>query len=105
MSKQETGPIYGVELIDTLPLDGGMMRQQLPSRDDLERVAKISERTVAGYEVLLEHYRRLRDVINQLVDGCEREMDDQTQGPSETCSKMWERIEAAREAVRKSGGE
>jgi hypothetical protein len=55
----EKGPIYGVELIDTLPLGTGPMLQQMPCRDDLERVAERSQRTVAGYEVLLAHYREL----------------------------------------------
>jgi hypothetical protein len=55
----ETGPIYGVELIDDLPLGTGMMRQAMPSRDDLERVMERNQRTVAGYEVLLAHYKEL----------------------------------------------
>lgn len=53
----QTGPIYGVELIDSLPLGGGSMLQAMPSRSDLEQVKKISQRAVAGYEVLLDHYR------------------------------------------------
>ena len=56
------GPIYGVELLDSLPLDGGM-RQALPSAEDLVQVRNVSERTVAGYEVLLEHYQRLREAL------------------------------------------
>ena len=56
------GPIYGVELLDSLPLDGGM-RQALPGADDLVRVRNVSERTVAGYEVLLEHYWRLQAIV------------------------------------------
>jgi len=59
--KKQFGPIYGVELLDSLPLDGGM-RQALPSRRDLDDVRRTkivgSDRVVAGYEVLLEHYRR-----------------------------------------------
>lgn len=35
------------------------MRQQLPSRRDLEQVRRYSDRTVAGYEVLLDHYSAL----------------------------------------------
>ena len=55
----ERGPIYGVELLTELPLDGGMM-QALPSRDDLESIQDLRNgtRIVAGYEVLMEHYRR-----------------------------------------------
>jgi len=60
--KKEVGPIYGVELLDSLPLDGGMS-QALPSRKDLDDVRRTkingNDRVVAGYEVLLEHYRRL----------------------------------------------
>ncbi len=57
MTAEQHGPIYGVELIDALPL-GGMMKQAMPSRADLDAVREISERTVAGYEVLLSHWRR-----------------------------------------------
>jgi len=55
----ERGPIYGVELLTELPLDNGMM-QALPSRNDLESIQDLfnGTRIVAGYEVLLEHYRR-----------------------------------------------
>ena len=48
----------------------------MPSRDDLEHVRKYSERTVAGYEVLLQHYReqlsevaRLKEVIRNIAKG------------------------------------
>ena len=59
------GPIYGVQLLDSLPLDG-RMRQALPDADDLVRVRNMSERTAAGYEVLLEHYRRLQTIVDRL---------------------------------------
>jgi hypothetical protein len=59
--EKQFGPIYGVELLERLPLDGGMS-QALPSRKDLEDVRRTkivgNDRVVAGYEVLLEHYRR-----------------------------------------------
>ena len=58
MSKKEVGPIYGVPLIGTLKLNGGMM-QAMPSRQDLQRVRQISDRAVAGYEVLLTKYHEL----------------------------------------------
>jgi len=62
----EHGPIYGVELLDSLPLDGGML-QALPSQLDLEAVLKTGRlcgsRIVGGYEVLLEHYRRLQSQL------------------------------------------
>ena len=62
----EYGPIYGVELIDSMPLDGGSMCQAMPSRRDLDAVYKKSIRTVAGYEVLLEHWRRGQAEIERL---------------------------------------
>jgi hypothetical protein len=62
----ETGPIYGVELIDTLPL-AGSMRQAMPSRADLERVRKYSERTVAGYEVLLQDWHGLDEALREIA--------------------------------------
>lgn len=55
----DRGPIYNVQLIDTLPLGTGGMLQQMPDRKDLEKVLHISQRTVAGYEVLLSHYLAL----------------------------------------------
>jgi hypothetical protein len=55
----DKGPVYGVQLIDTLPLGQGGMLQQLPCRSDLEKVCKVSYRTAAGYEVLLSHYLEL----------------------------------------------
>lgn len=58
------GPMYDeVELLDVLPMrpsqpDG--MKQQLPSREDLRAIIQRHPRIVAGYEVLLAHYLRLR---------------------------------------------
>ena len=65
----ETGPIYNVPLIDSLPFaadkpDG--MRQAMPNRRDLEQVNKISGRTAAGYEVLLAHYLNAQATIAKL---------------------------------------
>jgi hypothetical protein len=50
------GPVYGVPLRGSLPIGG--MTQALPTRQDLEMTRKVSERTAAGYEVLLSHYNR-----------------------------------------------
>ena len=62
----ERGTVYGVELLSSLPLDGsGLMHQALPSRNDLEQVRKVSERTAAGYEVVLEHYQRAVVAANE----------------------------------------
>jgi len=72
---KEVGPIYGVELLDSLPLDGGMS-QALPSRRDLDDVRRTkivgNDRVVAGYEVLLEHYRRMRKESEALWECVER---------------------------------
>lgn len=62
----ERGPYYNVELIDSLPLGKGPMRQQLPSRQDLLRVRNHSERMVAGYEVLLNHYLTLVRMLKRV---------------------------------------
>ena len=63
----ETGPIYGVPLIDTLPLCEGGMRQQMPSRHDLAWCQDVNAyRVAAGYEVLLAHYHRVCEERNRL---------------------------------------
>lgn len=62
----EAGPIYGVQLIKDLPL--GQMWQACPSRNELDRVREISERTVAAYETLLLLYRRQLDITFFLAD-------------------------------------
>lgn len=54
---QEFGPLHGVPLIDSLPLGSGF--QAMPSLADLRAVMAVSERTVAGYEVLLSYYREV----------------------------------------------
>lgn len=73
---QETGPIWGVPLIDTLPIDtlplgDAGWRQAMPSRDDLEDcILKDCDRVAAGYEVLLAHYHKVceeRDRLKQQV--------------------------------------
>ena len=76
MSDVEKGPVYGVELIKSLQIGSGNMLQALPTRQDLLRVRQISERAVAGFEVLTDHYRhkceeveRLKNVIRQVIQG------------------------------------
>lgn len=68
----EKGPTYNVPLLDTLPLGFGGMIHQLPSSQDLEDVRTISQRTAAGYEVLLKHYHeaqaRLKE--NRITTRC-----------------------------------
>ena len=66
----ETGPIYGTPLIDTLPLGEGGMLQQMPSRADLRMCRGRNERVAAGYEVLLAHYHRVceeRDALKRIL--------------------------------------
>lgn len=68
----ERGPIYGVQLIEILemPLRDGGMRQAMPSRGDLEGVRNFrqGQRVVAGYEVLLNEWRRQAGIANILAD-------------------------------------
>lgn len=102
----EKGPIYGVPLIDDLPLGAGSMKQAMPSRGDLEAVAEINQRTVAGYEVLLDHYQDLRarfSVLHEMADrlrielkGCVRHDNDWTEEENERlealCQRAWDSI-------------
>lgn len=60
----DKGPIYGVELIDSLPLNrgGSGFRQAMPSAQDLASASENCDcvgckRLVGGYEVLLQHWR------------------------------------------------
>lgn len=67
------GPIYGVELITVLPMDSenpDEMLQAMPSRADLLGVKDYRQglRVVAGYEVLLNHWREQREEIAHLKD-------------------------------------
>jgi hypothetical protein len=73
---EQKGPVYGVQLIDTLPLGTGGVLQQMPDREELVQVQKRSNRTVAAYEVLLAHYQgqvvevaRLKELIRQVIAG------------------------------------
>lgn len=66
---QETGPIYGVPLIDSLPM-GETMRQAMPSRSDLIWCKMTHDKVAAGYEVLLAHYHRVceeRDALKRIL--------------------------------------
>ena len=60
----DSGPVYGVRLIKSLPIVNTSMRQAMPSKDDLQLARPYSERTVAGYEVLLSHYRAAMEVVH-----------------------------------------
>ena len=68
----EKGPIYGVELIEKLPVGESRMMQQMPSQVDLERANDRNHvRLVAGYEVLLDHWRNVCERLKELQDGKE----------------------------------
>ena len=66
----ECGPVYGVPLIQFLPLGKGSMIQAMPSRRDLSGIRNHGqgERVVAGYEVLLANYQAQNETIDQLID-------------------------------------
>lgn len=66
---KSVGPIYGVQLIDVLPLNPDKsegMLQQMPSAEDLKRCRQRGERVCAGYEVLLHHWRARGAEIERL---------------------------------------
>ena len=72
MSKlHERGPVYDVQLIESLPLGGGGMIQQMPSREDLMVCGKRFQRVAAGYEVLLHHYLLAINAINTIEEASE----------------------------------
>ena len=67
----DKGPIYGVELIDSLPMDPNRpkgMRQAMPSQSDLEGIKdyRQGQRVVAGYEVLLNHYLEAKASLSKM---------------------------------------
>lgn len=69
------GPIYGVQLIDSLPLGSGSMRQALPDQEDLlsalDADTAWSGRLVAGYELLLHRYQKVVEAL-EATKGCLR---------------------------------
>ena len=68
-AKAGVGPVYGVPLIDSLPLnDGGVgtMKQAMPSGTELADVMGVSMGTVGGYEGLLNHWRAAKTRIAEL---------------------------------------
>ena len=62
----ETGPIWNVPLIDSLPITDSGMTQAMPSRADLRMCRGRNERVAAGYEVLLAHYHRVCEERDRL---------------------------------------
>ena len=68
----ESGPVYGVRLIKSLPLGSCGMVQAMPSKADLEQVRTVNERVAAGFEVLTDHYREQCNEIARLKDLLQR---------------------------------
>lgn len=60
------GPLYRVQLIDSLPLGDGGFRQAMPNSEDLRQVQQVNQRVVAGYEVLLRYFQAYHAVIEYL---------------------------------------
>lgn len=70
LSGSEKGPIYGVDLITTLPMQPGRpngMLQAMPSAADLYAICQNHARVVAGYEVLLAHWHRAETVLRGIA--------------------------------------
>ena len=76
---ENLGPVYGVELIDALPIrptnqgvlmiNCGML-QAMPNSADLKRAHMGDHTRLAnGYEVLLIHYHDLRQRLSEGDDG------------------------------------
>lgn len=71
----EKGPIYDVQLLEELPLGKSGMFQVMPGRNELKRVMRLSQRTVAAYEVLTSHYLREREEVERLTAVLRRVLD------------------------------
>jgi len=54
----------------------------------------------ARVQALRDDRDRLQGIVSNLHRTCGNEMSDNTQGPSETCCKMWARIEESAEKAR-----
>ena len=56
MSDQNKGPVYGVDLPDSLPMPISGFKQTIPRRDDLQwlrSVGRVGAHTVASLEIAL----------------------------------------------------
>jgi hypothetical protein len=94
----EVGPVYNVPLIDTLPLNGGVMRQAMPSRSDLLRAIRSDMRLAAGYEVLLAKHHDMVETLEAIAEAHDA---GQGVGAEELCELMTQR---AREVLAKIRG-
>ena len=105
----ERGPIYGTELIESLPLGTGGFCQAMPSMADLKLTRKYCERVSAGYEVLLRHFQEVveeRDTLKQrlacVVRNCQHIDDTKPRDePGPMCGPTWgkQEIREAAECV------
>lgn len=81
------GPVYGVRLIGSLSINGGMM-QAMPGVDDLEDAQSRHMRVVAGYEVLLSKYHTLMANMTAIASAHDAEPGRDAEG---LCEAMVER--------------
>jgi hypothetical protein len=64
----EHGPVFGVELLDSLPIGHGNMRQAMPSCQDLVQANnRVCTRVSGGYEVLLDHWREAKETMQRAM--------------------------------------
>ena len=88
------GPVYGVRLIDTLKLNGGM-KQAMPGVDDLQKAMPKHMRLCAGYEVLLSKYHILMHAMKAIAGAEDAEPGKDAEG---LCEAMVERARKTIEA-------
>lgn len=89
----ERGPIYGVWLIDELPVGG--MFQCFPGKRELQDVKnKVGGRTVAAFEVLLSRFLILNEACNTLLKFCDTPHD-----PDDARTEELNALHAIRQAV------
>ncbi len=66
----ECGPIYGVSLIQSVPISTTGMNQACPGSRELRAASKAGfQRLVAAYEVLLSHYK-MNEESTKKEEGC-----------------------------------
>jgi len=64
VSKQNKGPIYGIDLPEELPLGANGWTQVVPRRDELELVReRVGDRTVAALEIALKQCASLSQQV------------------------------------------
>lgn len=85
MTEQGHGPVYGVKLIDTLPLGSGILQQMASERDlrDIMEKSSCGERVAAAYEVLLDRYQKFLESLQRIKAAfdAEKEKNDARSSP------------------------